>query len=178
MSGNIIQPNEDLIITKASPGTISNLNQKRLCSHRKVASTQAGGRISLCLCGWRVSQTLLGGEIENVWVLVAIGINKDGYREILGAAEGMKAESLSCSRKQGRNQRKSRILTERVNREIKRRTRAIGAFPDGNSALMLVCARLRYSAASEWGTKRYLHMEHLCQMELEQGLLEDELGFY
>ncbi len=73
------------------------------------------------------------GEIENVWVLVAIGINKDGYREILGAAEGMKAESLSCSRKQGRNQRKSRILTERVNREIKRRTRAIGAFPDGNT---------------------------------------------
>ena len=31
-------------------------------------------------------------------------------------------------------------LTERVNREIRRRTRAIGAFPDGNSALMLVCA--------------------------------------
>lgn len=34
-------------------------------------------------------------------------------------------------------------LTERVNREIRRHTRAIGAFPDGNSALMLVCARLR-----------------------------------
>ena len=31
---------------------------------------------------------------------------------------------------------------ERVNREIKRRTKAIGAFPDGASALMLVCARL------------------------------------
>ena len=31
---------------------------------------------------------------------------------------------------------------ERLNREIKRRTRAIGAFPDGQSALMLVCARL------------------------------------
>ena len=42
-------------------------------------------------------------------------------------------------------------LTERVNREIRRRTRAIGAFPDGNSALMLVCARLRHVAASEWG---------------------------
>ncbi len=46
-------------------------------------------------------------------------------------------------------------LTERVNREIRRRTRAIGAFPDGNSALMLVCARLRHVAASEWGSKRY-----------------------
>ena len=45
-------------------------------------------------------------------------------------------------------------LTERVNREIRRRTRAIGAFPDGNSALMLVRARLRHVAASEWGSKR------------------------
>ena len=52
-------------------------------------------------------------------------------------------------------------LTERVNREIRRRTRAIGAFSDGNSALRLVCARLRHVAASEWGSKRYMDMEHL-----------------
>ena len=57
-------------------------------------------------------------------------------------------------------------VTERVNREIKRRTKAIGAFPDGQSALMLVCARLRYVAASDWGTQRYLNMDHLFQMEL------------
>ena len=55
-------------------------------------------------------------------------------------------------------------LTERVNREIRRRTRAIGAFPDGNSALMLVCARLRHVAASKWGSKRYIDMEHLLLM--------------
>ncbi|WP_279133109.1 transposase [Megasphaera elsdenii] len=79
--------------------------------------------------------------------------NKDGFREILEAAEGMK----------GTNN-----LTERVNREIRRRTRAIGAFPDGNSALMLVCARLRHVAASEWGSKRYMDMEHLFKMEIEQ----------
>lgn len=59
-------------------------------------------------------------------------------------------------------------LTERVNREIRRCTRAIGAFPDGNSALMLVCARLRHVAASEWGSKRYMDMEHLFKMEIEQ----------
>lgn len=35
---------------------------------------------------------------------------------------------------------------ERLNREIRRRTRVVGTFPDGNSALMLVCARLRYVA--------------------------------
>ena len=40
---------------------------------------------------------------------------------------------------------------ERLNREIKRRTKAIGAFPDGQSALMLVCARLRHVAATSWG---------------------------
>lgn len=36
----------------------------------------------------------------------------------------------------------------RLNREIKRRTKAIGAFPDGQSALMLVCARLRHVVAT------------------------------
>ena len=50
---------------------------------------------------------------------------------------------------------------ERLNREIRRRTKSIGAFPDGQSALMLVCARLRYIEQSEWGQKTYLNMEHL-----------------
>ncbi len=40
---------------------------------------------------------------------------------------------------------------ERLNREIRRRTRVVGAFPDGKSALMLVTARLKYVADSEWG---------------------------
>ena len=35
-------------------------------------------------------------------------------------------------------------VIERMNREIRQRTRVVGAFPDDNSALMLVCARLRY----------------------------------
>ena len=35
-------------------------------------------------------------------------------------------------------------VIERLNREIRRRTRVVGTFPDGNSALMLVCARLRH----------------------------------
>lgn len=40
-----------------------------------------------------------------------------------------------------------------------------GVFPDGASALMLVCARLRYIATKEWGTKRYLNMKHLYELE-------------
>ncbi len=59
---------------------------------------------------------------------------------------------------------------ERLNREIKRRTKAIGAFPDGNSALMLVCARLRHVAGTDWGLKRYMNMEHLLEMDVEEDL--------
>ena len=60
---------------------------------------------------------------------------------------------------------------ERLNREIKRRTRAIGAFPDGQSALMLVCARLRHVAATGWGTRRYMNMDHL--FKTKDDLLSD-----
>ena len=52
-------------------------------------------------------------------------------------------------------------------REIRRRTRVVGAFPDGNSALMLVAARLRHIAGTKWGTRRYLSMEPLEKQHLE-----------
>ena len=48
---------------------------------------------------------------------------------------------------------------ERLNREIRRRTRVVGSFPDGHAALMLVAARLRYMAGQKWGLQRYLNME-------------------
>ena len=50
---------------------------------------------------------------------------------------------------------------ERLNREIRRRTRVVGAFPDGNSVLMLVCARLRHVAGTQWSNKKYMNMKHL-----------------
>ena len=56
------------------------------------------------------------------------------------------------------------LSLERLMREIRRRTRVVGAFPDGNSALMLVAARLRHVAATRWGTKRYLQMNRLAQI--------------
>ena len=52
-------------------------------------------------------------------------------------------------------------MIERPDREIRRRTRVVGSFPDGNSALMLVCARIRYVTANEWSTRRYLDMSRL-----------------
>jgi putative transposase len=53
---------------------------------------------------------------------------------------------------------------ERILREIRRRTRVVGAFPDGQSALNLAAARLRHIAGTAWSTKRYLNI----------GLLKDQ----
>jgi len=69
-----------------------------------------------------------------------------------------------------RSKLRSNNVIERLNREIRRRTRVVGTFPDGNSALMLVCARLRYVASKAWGTKRYMSMNHLEEMQKEQNL--------
>jgi transposase-like protein len=56
---------------------------------------------------------------------------------------------------------------ERLSREIKRRTRVVGCFPDGESALVLVAARLRHMAGTKWGTRRYLNMA-LLRREAEE----------
>ena len=52
-------------------------------------------------------------------------------------------------------------VIERLNREIRRRTRVVGCFPDGNSALMLLCTRLRHVAGTQWGNKNFMNMKHL-----------------
>lgn len=57
---------------------------------------------------------------------------------------------------------------ERILREVRRRTRVVGAFPDGNSALMLVAARLRHIAGTRWGTRRYLNMDLLTELKKEE----------
>ena len=268
--------------TKVSPGTISNLNKKAYENIEKWRSRPLSGEsypyvyvdgIFLKRC-W-------GEEFENVSILVAIGVNEDGYREIIGAAEGLKEdleswknffvwlkgrglsgvklvigdkalgmveaigqvfpeakyqrctvhfyrnvfsvvprqrvnavakmlkaihaqEDKAAAREKARaivqklremklikaadkvesgveetltymgfpSEHWTRIRTnntlERINREIKRRTKVVGSFPDGESALMLVCARLRHVSGSEWGTKRYLNMKHLTSMLIEE----------
>lgn len=272
--------------TKVSPGTISNLNKKAYEHIEEWRTRPLSGSYPYVYVDGVYLKRSWGGEIRNVSVLVAIGVNNDGYREILGAAEGMKEDKESWRsffvwlRERGltgvrliigdknlgmletipevfpdacyqrctvhfyrnifsvtpRNKVKtvammlkaihaqeskdaarekallvaeklkemklasaakkledgieetitymdfpyqhwSRIRTnntiERLNREIKRRTRAIGAFPDGQSALMLVCARLRHVAGTQWGSKRYMSMNHLSELELEDDPLSD-----
>ncbi len=36
-----------------------------------------------------------GGEYENVAILIAMAVNEDGYREVIGAAEGTKEDRAS-----------------------------------------------------------------------------------
>lgn len=56
---------------------------------------------------------------------------------------------------------------ERIMREIKRRTRVVGSFPDGDSAVMLAAARLRYIMGTKWSTRKYLNMDLLKEVNLD-----------
>lgn len=266
--------------TRVSPGTISNLNKKAYEHIEKWRNRPLKDEYPYVYVDGLFLKRCWGEEYENVAILVAIGVSSDGYREILGAAEGLKEDLESWKnffvwlkerglkdprliigdkalgmveaigqvfprakyqrcivhfyrnvftvtpnkrkkevakmlkaihaqedKKAAREKAKAveeklrgmrlskaadkvrdsieetltfmdfpeehwlRIRTnntlERINREIKRRTKVVGTFPDGESALMLVCARLRHIASSEWGTKRYLNMDHLKMMLLE-----------
>lgn len=274
---------ETLWGSRVSPGTISNLNKKAYEHIEEWRTRPLSGEYPYVYVDGIYLKRCWGGDVQNVSILIAIGVTEDGYREIIGAAEGMKEDHESwknffvhlkerglegvrlvigdkclgmleaipevfpnaryqrCTVHFYRNifsvtprmkmQEVSRMLkaihsqedkqaarekaiavaaklremklhaaakkledgieetltymefpvqhwhrirtnnlTERVNREVRRRTRSIGAFPDGNSALMLVCARLRYVASNDWGQKRYLNMKHLYDMETEAKL--------
>jgi putative transposase len=50
---------------------------------------------------------------------------------------------------------------ERIMREIRRRTRVVGAFPDGQSCLNLAAAQLRHIAGTQWSTRKYMNMAPL-----------------
>lgn len=84
-------------------------------------------------------------------------------REAATCVRGGVAETLTYTRFPMEHWRRIRTnnAIERLNREIRRRTRVVGTFPDGKSALMLVTARLKYVADSEWGSRRYLDVSLL-----------------
>ena len=52
-------------------------------------------------------------------------------------------------------------MIERLNKEIRRCTRVVGGFPDPNSALMLVCARIRYVTSRSWSDRRHMDTSRL-----------------
>ena len=56
---------------------------------------------------------------------------------------------------------------ERLLREARWRTKVVGAFPDGHSALMLVAARLRHVSATQWCLRKYMNVVLLTEMDKE-----------
>jgi putative transposase len=269
--------------TRVSPGTVSNLNQKIYKRIEKWRNRPIDQEFAYLYLDGIVLKRTWANEVRNVSVLVAIGVDSDGFRQVLGVCEGTKEDKAGWSgflrylKKRGlkhvkliisdaclglvesigdffptagwqrcivhfyRNvftvvpkgkvRRVARMLKaihasedrqaarekaeavvkklkslklvqaaqivrdgiadtltyydfpaehwrrirtnnplERILREVRRRTRVVGAFPDGNSALMLVAARLRHIAGTRWGTRRYLNMQLLTELKLEEEL--------
>ena len=82
--------------SKVSPSTISELNKKAYVHIEDWRNRPLqGGRYPYVYVDGIYLRRNWGGEYENVAILVAIAVNEDGYREVLGAAEGMKEDKAS-----------------------------------------------------------------------------------
>ena len=82
--------------SKVSPSTISELNKKAYVHIEDWRNRPLqGGKYPYVYVDGIYLRRNWGGEYENVAVLVAIAVNEDGYREVLGAAEGMKEDKAS-----------------------------------------------------------------------------------
>lgn len=278
---------ETLWGTKVSPGTISNLNKKVYAKIEEWRNRPIIGNHPYVYLDGIVLKRSWGGDVCNVSVLVAIGVNEHGYRKILGVCEGAKEDKAGWSSflhhlkqrglagvqlfitdacmglveslaeyypeskwqrcivhfyrnvfsvvprkkmpevaamlkaihasedKQAAIEKAGTVFTkleemklreaakkvqdsisetltyfdfprehririrtnnalERIMKEIRRRTKVVGAFPDGHSALMLCAARLRHIAGTQWGSKRYLNIDLLKEQELELQLQINE----
>ena len=266
---------------RVSPSTVSELNQKIYATIEAWRQRPIEGEYAYVYLDGIWLKRSWGGEVRNIAILVAIGVRSDGYREILGVAEGMKEDlegwrnflrylkgrglkgvKLVISDKclgllealgefypeaqwqrcmvhwyrnvftvvpRGRRKEVAAMLKaihgqedrpaarekaeavavkleamklgqaaaivragveetlsymafprehwtrirtnnmlERIMREIRRRTRVVGNFPDGRSAMMLVAARLRHVAGTRWGTRQYMDMERLREQEQQE----------
>jgi len=83
--------------TKVSPGTISKLNQKVYKSIEAWRSQPIVEPFPYVYLDGVVLKRSWAGEVSNVSVLVAIGVNASGYRKILGVAEGAKEDKAGWS---------------------------------------------------------------------------------
>lgn len=259
---------------KVSSSTVSELNQKIYGKIEEWRKQPIIGEHPYVFVDGVYLKRSWGGEVQNIAVLVAVGVNEEGYREILGVAEGSREDKESWSNflrylkerglkgvklvisdkclglyeivgdffpdakwqrcvvhwyrnaftlcpwkhlrdvaamlkaihaqedKMAARQKAvqvaaklrelklekvaqfvensieetlsymdfpyehwSRLRTnnglERIMKEIRRRTRVVGSFPDGYSAMMLVGARLRHISTTKWGTRQYMDIGKL-----------------
>jgi transposase-like protein len=264
--------------TRVSSGTVSKLNQKVYKHIERWRTQPIEGEFAYVYLDGLVLKRSWGGEVKNVSVLAAIGVDQDGFRRMLGVAEGHKEDKAGwlgflkhlkerglqgvrlmisdaclglteaiaevfpdadwqrCAVHFYRNvfshvpnakvrdvaamlkaihaqenreaaeakatdvvsklktmklraaaelvenaihetltffayppqhwlKLKTNNPMERLLKEARRRTKVVGAFPDGHSALMLVSARLRHVSATTWGTRKYMNMKLLEEMD-------------
>lgn len=71
------------------PTTTSNLNQKAYEHIEQWRSRPPGNYPYVYVDGVYLNRNW-SGEIQNVFILIAIGVSSDGFWEIIGAAESMK----------------------------------------------------------------------------------------
>ena len=153
--------------SKVSPATISELNKKAYVHIEDWRNRPLqGGRYPYVYVDGIYLRRNWGGEYENVAVLAAIAVAELRAMKLKEAAkkveDGIEETLTYCDFP---SEHWTRIRTnnviERLNQEIRRRARVVGTFPDGNSALMLVCARLRHVTGTQWGNKKYMNMKPL-----------------
>jgi putative transposase len=104
-------------------------------------------------------------KLEGMRLGKAAALVRDGIAETLAY--------MAFPPEHWRNLRTNNPL-ERLMRELRRRTRVVGCFPDGESAVMLVSARLRHVAGTKWGTRRYLDMSHLSEASKESSAAQQQ----
>ena len=82
--------------SKVSPATISELNKKAYVHIEDWRNRPLqGGRYPYVYVDGIYLRRNWRGKYENVAILVAIAVNENGFREVLGAAEGMKEDKAS-----------------------------------------------------------------------------------
>lgn len=81
--------------SKVSASTISELNKKAYVHIEEWRNRELKGEYPYVYVDGIYLKRNWGGEFENVSILVAIGVNSDGYREVIGAAEGLKEDKES-----------------------------------------------------------------------------------
>ena len=87
--------------TRVSPSTVSKLNKKIYAKIEAWRNRPIEGDYPYVYLDGIVMKRSWAGEVRNVSVLVAIAVNQEGYREILGICEGAKEDksgwAASCA---------------------------------------------------------------------------------
>ena len=83
--------------TRVSPSTVSELNKKIYGTIEAWRNRPIEGEHPYVYLDGIVLKRSWAGEVRNVSLLVAIGVNESGYREILGICEGAKEDKSGWS---------------------------------------------------------------------------------